>query len=447
MHPVYNLIPYPNIRFGYAAPGEPFVAKRNWWAFTVNYGNSRGTVERHYVLSLYEVPSQMPIETAAFAEIGKHQDGTAWNADTVNIQGSVYAERMSVAGAYGAARLAGRSSIEMLSELTLDGVVVGSDFDALGERERLQAQEGKDVLPVALSSNSGRLTFLPLPTGPNYLKRAAIDGAFNAFDEYSAGGQRCRITVEAIAMVGYEDQTPTKIRVRFPTSAGGSEEVVLQRGSNWPTIFEPGGSDIPFQTELTNNNRSCLTFYPSLLNSWLVAQGGISVDKNNSLHFGVDSSSDPLNVRTVSNPPDIEDMCVIIRKGKDLTAYSSGLSIVAPLRVYVGDDLNAVPMTSAPAGSGLAQDAEFYPPLSIYAAELRVGTTGFNRPIEHHGQLGSLAYGSASLWQPLDMRSGSDDSVHTESIAADLKPLRSPAELPPVHTMNWLVVIEEIPQD
>ena len=110
MHPVYNLIPYPNIRFGYAAPGEPFVAKRNWWAFTVNYGNSRGTVERHYVLSLYEVPSQMPIETAAFAEIGKHQDGTAWNADTVNIQGSVYAERMSVAGAYGAARLAGRSS-------------------------------------------------------------------------------------------------------------------------------------------------------------------------------------------------------------------------------------------------------------------------------------------------------------------------------------------------
>ena len=29
-------------------------------------------------------------------------------------------------------------------------------------------------------------------------------------------------------------------------------------------------------------------------------------------------------------------------------------------------------------------------------------------------------------------------------ISADLKPIRSPAELPPIFLMNWLVVIEEI---
>jgi len=45
------------------------------------------------------------------------------------------------------------------------------------------------------------------------------------------------------------------------------------------------------------------------------------------------------------------------------------------------------------------------------------------------------------------MKSGSDDAVHSDSISVDLKPLRSPAELPPVHPMNWLVVIEDIPQD
>jgi hypothetical protein len=95
----------------------------------------------------------------------------------------------------------------------------------------------------------------------------------------------------------------------------------------------------------------------------------------------------------------------------------------------------------------MAASSDFYPPLSIYAAELRVGTTGFNRPIEHHGQLGSLAVNGASVWQPLDMKSGSDDAVHADSISADLKPLRSPAELPPIHPMNWLVVIEEIPQE
>jgi hypothetical protein len=448
VHPVYNLIPYPNIRFGYAAPGEPFVAKRNWWAFTVNYGSSNSTVARHYVLSLYEIPSQMPIEASTFAAIGAHQDGTAWNVDTVSIEGSVYAARMSVAGSsYGAARLAGRSDIAMTADLDLGGVTVGSDFDALGERERLQAEQGTDVLPIALSANSGRLTFLPLPTGSGYLRRSPPDSTLNAFEEYTSGGQRCRITVEATAMVSFEDQTPTSIRVRFPNPAGGMIQVILQRGSNWPTVFEPGGNAIPFQTELTNSNRSCLTFHPSLLDAWLLSQGAGSVATNNSLHFGVDPSLDPINVRVVSDPPAIEDMCVIIRQGKDLTNYTAGLSIVAPLRVYVGDDLNAIPAAALPVGSGLADGAEFYPPLSIYAAELRVGTTGFNRPIEHHGQLGSLASSGATVWQPLDMKSGSDDAVHTDSISADLKPLRSPAELPPVHPMNWLVVIEEIPQD
>ncbi len=448
VHPVYNLIPYPNIRFGYAAPGEPFVAKRNWWAFTVNYGNGNNTVARHYVLSLYEIPSQMPIEAATFAAIGAHQDGTAWNADTVNIEGSVYAARMSVAGSsYGAERLAGRSGIEMTSALDLGGVTMGSDFDALGERERLQAEQGTDVLPVSLSANSGRLTFLPLPTGSNYLQRSPPGTTLNSFEDYIAGGQQCVITVEATEMVSYEDQTPTSIRVRFPNPAGGINEVVLQRGSNWPTIFEPGGNEIPFQTELTNSNRSCLTFHPSLLGAWLQSQGADGVAVNNSLHFGVDPSLDPVNVRVVSNPPAIEDMCVIIRQGKDLNNYTAGLSIVAPLRVYVGDDLNAVPAATAPAGSGLVDGTDFYPPLSIYAAELRVGTTGFNRPIEHHGQLGSLATSGTTVWQPLEMKSGSDDAVHTDSISADLKPLRSPAELPPVHPMNWLVVIEEIPQD
>ena len=83
-----------------------------------------------------------------------------------------------------------------------------------------------------------------------------------------------------------------------------------------------------------------------------------------------------MNVRNASVPPAIDDMCVIIRKGRDLTNYSSGFSVITPLRVYVGDDLNAIPMVSAPVGSGLAADAVFSLPLSFSAVELRVGTTG-----------------------------------------------------------------------
>lgn len=441
---VYNLIPYPNIRFGYAAPGEPFVAKRNWWAFTVNYGGSKGTVARHYVLSLYEIPSQMPIEAATFVSIGKHQDGTDWNANSVSIDGAVYASRMSVTAAYGADRLAGRSSIEMAADVELGDLSVRGDFDALGERERLQAEQGTDVLPVAISANSGRLTFLPLPTGEDYLRRRPAGTTLNAFEEYIAGGDRCRITVEAKAMVSIADQTPTAILVRFATSGGSTREVTLERGKNWPTVFESGGSTIPFQTELTNNSRSCLTFHPSLLNDWLISNGGASVATNNSVFFSTNSELSPLTVRQPNYPPSVEDMCIIIRKGKDLSNYIAGLSIVTPLRVYVGDDLNAVASAEPPVGSGLHAGSVHYPALSIFAAELRVGTTGINRPIEHHGQLGSLVMSGMNTWQPLDMKSGSDDAVHTDSISADLKPLRSPAELPPVHPMNWLVVIEEI---
>ena len=135
--------------------------------------------------------------------------------------------------------------------------------------------------------------------------------------------------------------------------------MILQRGSNWPTLLQSGGDAVPFQTELTNNGRACLTFYPSRLNAWLVANGGADVTVNNSIWFSTDPTADDLTVRAVSTPPAAEDMCVIIRKGIDLTSFSKGLSLVAPLRFYVGDDLNATPLSAPPTGSGLDTSTVF----------------------------------------------------------------------------------------
>lgn len=446
-YPLYNLIPYPNIRFGYAEPGQPFVAKRNWWAFSVTYGGGVRALRKSYLLSLYEIPSQLPIEAAAFAEIGRHQDGTVWDAATIHIDGSVYADELAMDGAFGASRVAGRRSIEITNTLDLQGTEVDNRFDELGVREALQAEQGTDLLPIALSANSGRLAFLPIQSGAQFLQREPENATLDDWQLYTAGGQKCKVTVEALSMVSFEDQTPTSIRVRYDLTAGGRGETVLTRGVNWPSQLEAGGDEIPFQTELTNNNRSCLTFQPGLLNAWLNAVGGAAVSTNNSIYFNVDPSLDPITVHAISDPPAPDDMCVIIRKGKDLTAFTNGISFVAPLRVYVGDDLNAVPASGPPSGSGLPAGAEFFPPMSIFASELRIGTTGFNRPFEHHGQLSTLASGASEKWQPLDVKSGSDDAVHADSISADLVPLRSPAELPPVHQMNWLVVVEEIAQE
>lgn len=449
-HPVFNLIPYPNVRFGYAAAGAPFVAKRNWWAISLRFGTRpQGAapvpvITRNYVLSLYEIPSQLPIEGAAMAEIGKHRDGVAWNSAMISITGGIYGDQVSMFGAYGASRVAGRQDIQMSERLTLDGTEVGEDFDAAGVREQLQVSRHSDILPVGLSANSGRLAFLPLNRGQDFLIKP---GSPNGWDIYSRGALKCRMNVEAVSMVSLEDQTPTAIRVRYATSAGGTSEVTLRRGSNWPTPYETGGTAVPFQTELTDSNHACLTFHPGLLDAWLTGRGGAGVTVNNSISFGTDPAADPLTVCPVSDTPSEGDMAVIVRKGLNLTSFTAGLSIVAPLRVYLGDDLNAVPM-AAPSGSGLPAGSTYYPPLSIFAGELRVGTTSFNRPFEHHGQISTLASSaSGSAWQPLDVKSGGDDAVHADTISAELKPLRSPAELPPVHQMNWMVVLEEIISD
>jgi hypothetical protein len=445
-YPLYNLIPYPNMRFGYAAPGQPFVAKRNWWAFTVNYGNSTRSLAKHYILSLYEIPSQMPIEASTFASIGRHEDGTTWSSSQISIDGTIYAKQLAVEGSFGATRLAGGTSIDITDSVSLGGVSVSNTFDALGVREQMQADSGSDSLPVALAANSGRLAFLPIQPGSLFLQRPPSSPVPTVWQNYAIGAQRCAVSVEALSMVSYENQTPVRIRVRFLSPAATAMEVILERGINWPSIFEASGDTMPFQTELTDSNRSCLTFRASLFNAWLQAHGGGSTELNNSIHFSTSTSGEDVTVRLPGVSPSPEDMCVILRSGKDLTSYTRGLSVVSPLRVYVGDDLNDV-AASVPAGSGLPPGSEYYPPMSIFAAEVRVGTTSFTRPIEVIGQLGTLVTGGASNWKPLDIKSGADDAVHAEMINAQLSPLRSPAELPPVHQMNWLVVIEEILPD
>jgi hypothetical protein len=449
-YPLYNLIPYPNMRFGYAAPGQPFVAKHNWWAFTVNYGNSARSLAKNYILSLYEIPSQMPIEASTFASIGRHEDGTTWSSSQISIDGTIYAKQLAVEGSFGASRLAGGSSIDITDSVSLGGVSVSNSFDALGVREQLQADNGSDSLPVALAANSGRLAFLPIQPGSLFLQRPPSSPAPTTWQNYAIGAQRCAVTVEALSMVSYENQTPVRIRVRFLSPTATAMEVILERGSNWPNIFEAGGDAVPFQTELTDSNRSCLTFRASLFGAWLAGEWQAAQPSiNSSIHFSTCNCTGERRMprsgcRARHRAP--EDMCVILRAGKDLSSYTRGLSIVSPLRVYVGDDLNDV-ATSAPAGSGLPSGSEFYPPMSIFAAEVRVGTTSFTRPIEVIGQLGTLVTGGASNWKPLDIKSGADDAVHAEMINAQLSPLRSPAELPPVHQMNWLVVIEEILPD
>ena len=111
----WGSIAYPNIRFGYKQPGEVFIARRAWWRIPLVYSTGQYTQEdqgganqiyrypsaaANYVLSVYEIPSQLPISGNANLQIGDNADGTAWafGANGISITGSIYASQIQLAG-------------------------------------------------------------------------------------------------------------------------------------------------------------------------------------------------------------------------------------------------------------------------------------------------------------------------------------------------------------
>ena len=86
---------------------------------------------------------------------------------------------------------------------------------------------------------------------------------------------------------------------------------------------------------------------------------------------------------------------------------------------------------------------------TAYTSSGEVSSIGTNYPAEG-GQLTSLADDDGSTVNPLDIQTGvATDSTRSVAgtVNTTLTQLLSPAQLPPVNKMSWLVVIEEIQPD
>ena len=199
---------------------------------------------------------------------------------------------------------------------------------------------------------------------------------------------------------------------------------------------------MPFQTEHLENGRDALVIYIEKMQAYLASIGAAAPTVNNSLLINVDDSLDP-DVKMPEFPTTSNDCCIVLREGKDLSSYTKGFSLVTNMRLYIADDFNDVAIPQ-PAGSGLTAGETFYPPVSLFAPEKRYGTTLKTRPVVYRGQLGSLAEGDIEALHPLDFKVGTSDTVSSELISTDLREITSPAELPPITLMNWLVTVEEI---
>ncbi|MFT5469140.1 MAG: hypothetical protein ACI8UO_004255 [Verrucomicrobiales bacterium] len=450
-YPLYNLIPYPNIRFGYGTPGTPFVAKRNWWAFQVTFGSDIVNINgpqrsKNYVLSLYEVPSQLPIAAEAFMSVGAHAGGADWT--NVSIDGGIFGGKLDTSPGFALpdGNLSARNRIALGSGTTIQGQAASNNFGDFGVREEFFANHFGDLQSTSLAADSGRVAFISINRGLDFFEYAATPQnnliAPTSWDNYSSGAQRCAMRLFVTRVSSSLDQTPTELTLFYKTGAGESS-VTLDRAVNWSSSGTAAGDEIPFQTEHTETGRKALVVYLERLPAYLASLGAAGIDVNSSMVINPDSTND-LNVKNPEFPSVGTDMAVVLRESGDLSSFgSTGFSLVTNVRLYFADDFNIVSVPQ-PSGSGLPSGEAFYPPVSLYAPEKRYGTTLKIRPVDYSGQLNSLAVGDADAVRPLDFRAGTYEEVTPNLITADLKSIRSPAELPPISLMNWLIVVEEV---
>ena len=440
----FKVIPYPDVHFGYVSQNENFVAKRNWWAFSLTYGaasrSSTGvaTRKKNYVLSIYEVPSQLALGSSTTTALGKHADGTEWG--TISISGGVFATRASTEGSLRLDRLAARRGISLTDSSSVGGVTLDNFTGDLPSREQYEA-DNASFFPLSNSSDSGLVAFLPITRGLEIFDDLENATDYNSasptgWNYYSRPALQTVMKLRVEDVISPEDQTPTSIS--FTYLAGGIERTTLfTRGNNWPTQDSPKGATFPFHLETTRLERRTLAVYIGRLPTFLESIGADSPAVNNSLMVNA-NYRDNIRVSKPNIPSLSTDISLILRDTKDFTPFPKGFSLVTPFRMYLVNDVNITASRLDENGKNI------FPPISLFTPEKRFGIRNQAMNIALKGQINHAGKDRSSAVRPLDLRSGADDEVSTNKIEADLYSITDPDQLPPITQMNWLVVIEQV---
>ncbi|MEY3895173.1 MAG: hypothetical protein RLZZ214_692 [Verrucomicrobiota bacterium] len=270
-YPGFNRLKYPDINFGYAKPGEPFVAKRNWWAFSMDVADHDDDItriarsRRNFVLSIYEIPSQLAISASSFMSLGEFASGSAWQ--NVTIAGGIFAGKAEVLGNTSINALSSRRGMTLSTGTTIGGQSFANNPFAPGVREAYQVTSG-EFFPVSQASESGRAAFVPINRGAAFFDR--FDAAENdpydssgarnhtasnvlsstSWNNYSIGAQQCAMRLNVTAVKSATNNTPTLLSFEYYLSSGSraTEKIPLDT-SQWLTTLPPGYSQNQVATE------------------------------------------------------------------------------------------------------------------------------------------------------------------------------------------------------
>lgn len=252
-YPGFNRLRYPNINFGYARPGDPFVAKRNWWAFSLDVAAHDDALtklarpSRDFVLSIYEIPSQLAISASSFMSLGQFASGEAWQ--NVTIDGGVFAGKVAVEGATTFSALAARRGMTLSGDSTIGGQSFVNNPFTPGVREAYQLTQG-EFFPVSLASESGRVAFVAINRGEQFFDRfdrttGALLGTEasvlspTAWDNYSIGALQCAMRLDITKVVSSTDKRPAELRFDYLRSDGS------RRVDTWPLINKAVQKSLP----------------------------------------------------------------------------------------------------------------------------------------------------------------------------------------------------------
>lgn len=509
-YPNFNLLTYPRINFGYAKPGDPFVAKRNWWAFSMNVASHDTSLtkvtrpSRDFVVSIYEVPSQLAISASSFMSLGEYASGDAWQ--NVSIEGGVFAGKAEVKGTTSFDSLSSRRGMTLSADSSIGGQSFsGNNPFTPGTREAYQLTEG-DFFPVSLASESGKVAFVSINRGADYFDRLAHSSETNTlstttWNNYSIGALQCAMRLDITQVVSASNKTPTVLRFSYLkggvrqnltinlTSSGftglpvgylyacdegqtynfGTAVVDVAYGLNGTYAYQTAqtGSvtfnnarfgdplvgtvkkgfykpSYPFEVKTMASGKICLAVYPQRFTKFLASLNADSTAVNHSLVVNADytTTTGSINITKPAIPCTDLDYGVILQECADLTSFTKGFSLVTNLRTYIGDDFNIVAAT--PPTGYTPPSGIYYPPCSLFAPEKRYGVDVDPFAVKMGGQVGSLASEtSANAIRPLDSKNMSGTAITADRITVNLRPITHPAELPPITMMNWLVVLEE----
>jgi hypothetical protein len=469
---------YPNVRFGYKQPGNLFVARRVWWEIPVLYQTTQQTVEDQstvfrypsaaatYVLSVYEIPSQLPISGNGNLQIGLMADNTAWGSG-IQVAGSIYGGQVQLsAGTYNA--VSSRQQVNVLSGATVGGVNYATStnnlFDQPGTRETMAlTQTPGAAAPVSVAGNDGKVLLVPVMPGNQFYMSVATP---THWDLYARPYYRCRIRIiisgtnstliynsatgainstagagaiqvdvytsadttnRPDQLLGFLDSTAT-----HTTYAQGYTGDTTGNGNAayaWPTA----PSWMNYTSTGTADRNLLIIDIPTMVST--LGTGTASVDSAQlySVYVGSSPTVEPATPPSPTPPPYTEPG-IGITNCNDLSLFTSGLSIVTNQTLYLLGSFNQVNIT----GGTLP------PPTSIYAPEVRYGMSGAISPVTLAGQVSVDPSSNAMLLtNPLSLVNASGTPIPATSISANLSEITDPTLIPPISRMSLMFTIEK----